>query len=46
MIIPDVNLLLYASNKDSAFYERSREWLVSAFEGQEAVGLPWVVLLG
>lgn len=46
MIIPDVNLLVYASNVDEPFHGRAKRWLEEALSGAEPVGLAWNVLLG
>lgn len=46
MIIPDINLLVYAYNSDAPFHNRSKEWLEESFSGRTVVGLPWVVMLG
>ncbi|MDP3971362.1 MAG: type II toxin-antitoxin system VapC family toxin [Candidatus Nanopelagicales bacterium] len=45
MIIPDVNLLLYAIDEGSVHHQRARDWLEASLSGTEMVGLPWVVLL-
>ncbi|HUX11709.1 MAG TPA: TA system VapC family ribonuclease toxin [Spirochaetia bacterium] len=47
MILVDLNILLYAVNRDSPEYARASGWLRSVLEaGEESVGLAWVVLLG
>lgn len=46
MIIPDVNLLLYAYNIDTPWHEASRKWWESTLSSTETVGIPWVVILG
>jgi hypothetical protein len=46
MIIPDVNLLLYAYNEDAPWHAPARAWWESVLSGTECVGLPWVVGLG
>ncbi len=45
-MIVDVNVLLYAVNEDAEQHEPIRRWWEDALEGDESVGLPWVVLLG
>ena len=45
MIVPDVNLLIYAVNQNAPQHERARSWLESALSGSEPVGLPWLVLV-
>jgi uncharacterized protein len=44
--IVDTNLLLYAANRQSPLHAQCRTWLEAALEGEEAIGLAWVVLLG
>lgn len=46
MKVVDLNLLLYAVNRDSVQHARARAWVEAALAQDEAVGLPWVVLLG
>lgn len=46
MIVPDVNLLIYAIDKDSSFHEKASDWLNSALIGSESVGFVWNVLIG
>ena len=46
MIVPDVNLLVFAYNSDAPRHERARRWLEEALSGREPVGLAWAVLLG
>ena len=43
MIVPDVNLLVYAANHDATHHERARVWLEQTLSGTEPVGLPWLV---
>jgi hypothetical protein len=42
----DLNVLLYALNRDSVHHRRAKQWLEETLSGQESVGLPWVVILG
>jgi toxin-antitoxin system PIN domain toxin len=44
--IVDLNVLLYAVNSDAPQHEVVRGWWEQAMNGEEPVGLPWVVLLG
>jgi uncharacterized protein len=44
--VVDLNLLLYAVNRDSPRHDDARAWLESTLSGDETVALPWVVLLG
>ena len=46
MIIPDLNVLIHASNRQSPFHEPAREWWSSALNGIEPVGLASVVTTG
>ena len=46
MIVPDLNLLIYAVNEEASVHDRAHEWWESRMNGLERVGLPWVVLLG
>ena len=44
MILPDVNLLVYAYNGASQQHLAARQWLETAMSDDEPVGLPWAVL--
>ncbi len=47
MIIPDLNILLYAMDAQSPRHEVAKAWLESALnETRDELGLPWVVHLG
>lgn len=46
MIIPDVNLLIYAIDGDSAHRPVARTWLREVLSGTETVAFPWHSLLG
>lgn len=46
MIIPDVNLLLHAHNRDSPWHPAARSWWKRLLESTQVVGLPWVAMLG
>lgn len=46
MKLVDLNVLLYACNSDSPHHAAAHAWWEGALNGDEAVGLPWVVLLG
>ena len=45
MIVPDVNLLLYAFNSGSPHYDAARRWWEGLVNGTEQVGLPWAVAI-
>ena len=46
MIIPDVNLLIYAYTTKNNFHLEARKWWESTLIQGEAVGIPWFVLFG
>ncbi|MGB0743507.1 MAG: TA system VapC family ribonuclease toxin [Opitutales bacterium] len=46
MILPDLNLLLYAYNRHAPQHARARAWWESTLNGRELVGLPHEVSLG
>jgi uncharacterized protein len=46
MIIPDLNLLLYAHDSTSAHHRAAKAWWEHAVNGSEPVGLPRVVIFG
>jgi len=42
----DLNVLLYVVNEDSHRHRAALDWWNAAINGDETIGLPWVVLLG
>jgi len=46
MIIPDINLLLYAYDSTSPFHAQASAWWQTCLSGAEPVGLPPVVVFG
>lgn len=46
MRVPDVNVLLYAVNRDAPHHRVARRWIEDKLSGAEAVGFAWLVLLG
>jgi toxin-antitoxin system PIN domain toxin len=46
MIVPDINLLVYAYNSDAPLHRRARAWWEDALSSTQSVGLPWAVCLG
>jgi len=42
----DLNVLLYAVNEDSEHHQAVLDWWQTTLNGDESVGLPWIVLLG
>ena len=45
MILPDVNLLIYAHDTAASRHEAARQWWDSALSGDEPVALAWATLL-
>ena len=46
MIIPDVNLLVYAHDSTSPRHDAARRWWEALMNGDGRVGLTWIALLG
>lgn len=46
MILPDINLLIYAYNSDSPNHHQARTWWEDCLSENRIIGLPWVVSLG
>ena len=46
MILPDLNVLLYAVDATSPRHGVAKAWLEEAVNSGEEIGLPWVVHLG
>ncbi len=46
MIVPDINLLVYAYNSDAPDHDRARRWWEAALSATRPVGLAWVAMLG
>jgi len=46
LIIPDVNVLLNAYDRDSRFHKAVAGWWEEVLGGPAAIGLPWVSILG
>lgn len=44
-MIVDVNILLYAADRESTHHSHCRHWLEDAFNGTTRVGLPWPTIL-
>lgn len=44
MIVPDVNLLIYAYDTTCLEHKPSKAWLEDSFSGDEPVGIPWQCL--
>ena len=46
MIVPDINLLVYAFNDGAPHHGAARLWWEGLLNGAERVGVPWVVSTG
>ena len=46
MIVPDLNLLVYAHNAADPRHAAARAWWEQCLNGHEPVGVAWVTLLG
>ncbi len=46
MILPDVNLLVYAHNIRSPQHSKAIKWWAQCLEGPDGVALAWVVIMG
>ena len=45
MILLDVNILIYAVNRDAPLHRKAKHWLEATISASETVGLSWNVLL-
>jgi uncharacterized protein len=45
VIILDVNILIYAVNRDAPLHSLANSWLEATLSGAETIGIPWTVLL-
>src|SRR5688572_7535833 len=46
MIVPDVNLLVYAHNRAAAGHDSARRWWEDVIDRERPVGLAWAVAVG
>ena len=46
MIIPDINLLVYAYNTEDPSHARAKTWWEGLLNGTDPVALPWVTISG
>ena len=46
MIIPDINLLIYAHNAADPQHTLAKKWWESSINGSNPIGLPWIVMGG
>ncbi len=45
MILPDANLLIFATDASSPYHGRALAWWEGALNGDETIALPWAVAL-
>lgn len=46
MKIVDINLLIYAINKDAPHHSKAKKWLEDSLSSEEPFGFAWIVILG
>jgi toxin-antitoxin system PIN domain toxin len=46
MIVPDLNLLIYAYNAQSDWHTKARGWWTRSLSGTQTIGIPWAVSFG
>ncbi len=46
MILPDINLLIYAHNPGAGQHQKALAWWNECLQGSEGVALAWAVILG
>ncbi len=46
MILPDINLLIYAHNENSEHFERANKWFEELLSGKESVCFCWETING
>ena len=46
MIVPDINLLIYAYNEQAPKHTEAKAWWEDCLNGEEIVGIPWIVISG
>ncbi len=46
MILPDVNLLIYAHDSQCAMHQAAKEWWAKLMTDRMALGIPWAISLG
>lgn len=46
MIVVDVNVLVYASNRSSPRHDAAQSWLTGVLRGTEPLGFSWTTVLG
>ena len=46
MIVPDINLLVYAHNAADPQHSAAKKWWENCINHSEPVGMPWIVMSG
>jgi toxin-antitoxin system PIN domain toxin len=46
VILPDLNLLIYAHNEAAPQHSRARQWWEDLIQREHPIGMPWAVALG
>ena len=46
MKIVDINLLIYAINKDTPHHSKAKKWFEDSLSSDEPLGFAWIVILG
>ena len=46
MIVPDINLLVYAHHDNALLHTPARRWWEDMLDSSELIGLPWIVVTG
>jgi toxin-antitoxin system PIN domain toxin len=46
VILPDLNLILYAHNRDALHHTAAHAWWEGLLNDTEPVAIPWIVVLG
>jgi toxin-antitoxin system PIN domain toxin len=46
VVLPDLNLLVFAYNEDAPFHSAAKAWWQTLLTDEQPVALPWAVVLG
>lgn len=46
MVVPDINLLVFAYNEAAPRHAAARGWWEGLMTGREHIGIPWAVVIG
>jgi toxin-antitoxin system PIN domain toxin len=46
MIVPDINLLIYAYNEQAPKHSQAKTWWENCLNGEDIIGIPWIVISG